>query len=121
MDDAISVIRSICLGLPDVVEKPFGGHSAPAFRVRDKMFAVVSEDRAALTVKAPKGVQAILVGSDPQRFFVPKYVGSKGWVGIRLEPDGVAERDEVAELIYESYVMTAPKRLVALWERNLGA
>ena len=38
-----------------------------------------------MTLKAPKGVQAILVASDPGRFFVPKYVGHIGWVGVRLD------------------------------------
>jgi len=114
----IDRIRAICLGLPEVVEKPFGGHTSPAFRVRDKMFAVVSEDRTSMTVKAPKGVQGILINSDPERFFYPKYVGSKGWVGIRLRPGPAPDWDEVAEIIFESYAMTAPKRLVAEWENT---
>jgi hypothetical protein len=112
----IARIRAICLGLPEVVEKPFGGHTSPAFRVRDKMFAVISEDRTSMTVKAPPGVQAILINSDPERFFVPKYVGSKGWVGIRLYPGAPPDWEEVGEIICESYAMTAPKRLVAQWE-----
>ena len=53
---AVTRIRAICLGLPEAVEKPFGGHTSPAFRVRDKMFAVISEDGTTMTVKAPKGV-----------------------------------------------------------------
>jgi hypothetical protein len=115
---AIARIRAICLGLPEVVEKPFGGHTSPAFRVRDKMFAVVSEDKTSMTVKAPKGVQGILINSDPERFFFPKYVGSKGWVGIRLSPGPPPDWEEVAEIILESYAMTAPKRLVTEWERS---
>ena len=115
---AIARIRAICLGLPEVVEKPVGGHTSPAFRVRDKMFAVVSEDKTSMTVKAPKGVQGILINSDPDRFFVPKYVGSKGWVGIRLGPGPPPDWEEVAEIIMESYAMTAPKRLVAEWENG---
>ena len=115
---AIARIRAIWLGLPEVVEKPFGGHTSRAFRVRDKMFAVVSEDKTSMTVKAPKGVQGILINSDPDRFFVPKYVGSKGWVGIRLGPGPPPDWEEVAEIIMESYAMTAPKRLVAEWENG---
>lgn len=112
-------IRTICLDLPEVVEKPFGGHSSPAFRVRDKMFVVVSEDQSSMTLKAPRGVQGILINSDPERFFVPKYVGSKGWVGVRLDLKAEPDWDEMAEMISESYVMTAPKRLVAQWEGSL--
>ena len=118
---AVARIRAICLGLPEAVEKPFGGHTSPAFRVRDKMFAVISEDGTTMTVKAPKGVQGILINSDPDRFFVPKYVGSKGWVGIRLGPGPPPDWEEVAEIIFESYAMTAPKRLVAQWEAGRGA
>jgi hypothetical protein len=112
-------IRDIALALPEAVEKPFGGHlSAPAFRVRDKFFVMCSEDAATINLKAPDGVQRILVGSDPDRFFVPKYVGPKGWVGVRIDPAAGPAPDwvEVAEMICESYCLIAPKRLVAQWE-----
>src|ERR1700690_3221829 len=100
---AVTRIRAICLGLPEAVEKPFGGHTAPSFRVRDKLFVMTSEDRTSLTLKAPKGVQQILVKGDPERYFVPKYVGKQGWVGVRLTLDAEPDWDELAELIWESY------------------
>jgi hypothetical protein len=50
-------IRAICLGLPDVAERPFGGHTSPAFRVRDKMFVVVSEDETSMTLHPPGGTE----------------------------------------------------------------
>ena len=109
---AVARIRAICLGLPEATEKPFGGHTSPTFRVRDKMFVVVAEDQASITLKAPKGVQGILVHSDPERFFVPKYVGSKGWVGVRLDLARPPDWEEMAEIIYESYSLLAPARLV---------
>jgi hypothetical protein len=114
----IGRIRKICLGLPEAMEKPFGGHASPAFRVRDKMFVVVGEDRTYLTTKAPPGVQGILINADPDRFFVPKYVGSKGWVGVRLDLATQPDWEELAEIIYESYCLLAPKRLVAQWEAD---
>jgi len=58
--------------------------------------------------KAPPGSQAILTGADPQRFFVPPYVGPKGWIGIRL--DSRADWKEVTALIERSYRLIAPKR-----------
>ncbi|HEX4216885.1 MAG TPA: MmcQ/YjbR family DNA-binding protein [Acidimicrobiales bacterium] len=109
--EPIEQLRGTCSRWPEVSERPFGGHTAPAFRVRDKMFLVVAEDRGSITCKAPPGVQQMLVASDPGRFFVPKYVGSKGWIGIRL--DGDPDWDEIAELAEDSYRMIAPKRLVA--------
>jgi hypothetical protein len=43
---------------------------------------------------------------------VPPYVGPKGWIGVRLDI-GTVDWDEVAEIVEESYRMTAGKRLVA--------
>ncbi|MGW3770310.1 MmcQ/YjbR family DNA-binding protein [Actinomadura verrucosospora] len=114
--DALLRIREICMSLPEVTEKPFGGHTAPSFRVRDKLFAMTSEDGLSLTFKAGPGVQEALVAEAPERFFVPKYVGAKGWVGARLDVDH--DWDEMAELIEDSYRLIAPKRLVDLLDRG---
>lgn len=72
---------------------------------------MVGEDRSSITFKAGPGVQEALVSGDPDRFFVPAYVGYKGWVGARLE----TEQDwlEIAELIEDSHRLIAPKRLAA--------
>ena len=107
-------VRSICLALPESEERPFSGHTAPAFRVRDKLFVMTSEDGTSMTMKAPIGAQQVLVTSEPERFFVPKYVGSKGWVGVRLDRRTAPDWDEMAEMIAESYCLTAPRRLAAL-------
>src|SRR4051794_35228510 len=98
--DVAERVREICLSLPEATEKPFGGHMAPSFRVRDKLFVMTSEDGLSLTFKAGPGVQDALVAEAPERFFVPKYVGVKGWVGARLDVD--QDWDEIAELIEDS-------------------
>jgi predicted DNA-binding protein (MmcQ/YjbR family) len=56
----------------------------------------------------------VLVGADPERFFVPPCLGHKGWVGVRLdrEPDW----EEVAALVRRSYRLIAPKRLATMIE-----
>ena len=111
-EEAAARIREICVSLPEAVEKPFGGHTAPSYRVGDKLFAMTGEDGRSLTFKAGPGVQEALVASDPERFFVPKYVGRNGWVGARL--DVGQDWDEIAGLIEDSYRLIAPKRLVRL-------
>ena len=112
---ALTRLRKLCLALPEATEKEAWG--SPTFRVRDKLFAHYLNDhhgdgRVALWCKAPVGDQDVLVESDPKVFFVPPYVGHKGWIGVRLDRD--PDWDEVAELLEESYRMTAPKRLLAL-------
>ena len=72
------------------------------------------DGRPALWFKATPGVQAELVGEEPERFFIPPYVGPRGWVGLRLDID--LDWGEVAEIVTESWRLTAPKRLIAQWE-----
>lgn len=116
-DDAtLEKLRAICLPYPECAET--GGVGSPSFKVRDKIFAMrhpmrlPSGDRPSLWLKAQKGLQAALVGSAPDRFAVPPYIGHRGWVAIFL--DGACDWDELADLVDESYRMTAPKRLVKL-------
>ena len=82
----------------------------PTYRIANKIFAMErpQDDALAVWCKAPPGSLAILTGADPKRFFVPPYVGPKGWIGIRL--DRRADWKEVAALIARSYGLIAPKR-----------
>jgi predicted DNA-binding protein (MmcQ/YjbR family) len=120
--DALERLRAICLALPEATEK-LTWDDTPTFRVRDKIFAMFSTDhrdgRVSMWCKAPPGAQEALVGSDPERFFVPPYVGRNGWIGVRF--NGAVDWDEVAEMAAESYEMTAPKKLRALMAQPRSA
>ena len=111
-------LTSVCERLPEVEQLPAGeGGRHVAFRVRNKNFAYFTDDlhgnvRLELHCKAPPGEQEALVGAEPDRFFVPPYLGHRGWVGVWLDV-GSVDWDEVADLMTEAYRMTAPKRLVA--------
>jgi predicted DNA-binding protein (MmcQ/YjbR family) len=108
----IDRLRAICLALPEATEKEAWGD--PTFRVRDKIFAMEKrgDGRISVWCKAPPGSQAMLVAADARRFFVPPYVGSKGWIGVRL--DDKPDWDEVAAVVRRSYQLIAPKKLAAL-------
>jgi len=110
----IDRLRAICLALPEAEERETWGD--PTFRVREKIFAMEKsgDGRVSLWCKAPPGSQMVLVGADPERFFVPPYVGHKGWVGVRL--DGKPDWDEVGRIVTRSYRLVAPKRLAGLVE-----
>jgi predicted DNA-binding protein (MmcQ/YjbR family) len=107
----IDRLREICLALPEAAEKEAWGD--PTFRVRDKIFAMQKrgDGRVSVWLKAPEGSQTILVGADPGRYFVPPYVGHKGWIGVRL--DAGPDWAQVAALVKRSYRLIAPKRLAA--------
>lgn len=64
-----------------------------------------------MTLKGDRGVQGALIGSNPDRYFMPKYVGPKGWVGVWLTHPAGIDWDELEELILESYCLIAPKKL----------
>jgi hypothetical protein len=55
-------------------------------------------------------VQAAVVAADPLRYFVPPYVGHRGWLGVRL--DRGLDWDQVAGAIEDAYAVVAPARLV---------
>jgi predicted DNA-binding protein (MmcQ/YjbR family) len=112
MDEIIDRLRGICLALPEATEG--GGVGNPTFRVRDKIFAMQHrvDGRPSMWCKAPPGAQDILVSSNPAQFFVPPYVGQHGWVGLWLDID--LDWGLVADLVEDSYRMTAPKRLLKL-------
>lgn len=102
-------LRSICLALPEAIEKEAWGD--PTFRVRDRIFAMEKrgDGRVSVWCKAAPGSQAILVGAEPELFFVPPYVGAKGWIGMRL--DAKPDWTEVAAIVQRSYRLIAPRKL----------
>ena len=114
-DDELRRVREICLELPEVTERP--SHGSPAWFIRDKKTIVMFLDdhhgdgRLALWCAAPPGVQALMVDEDPVRFFVPPYVGHRGWLGVRLDID--VDWDEVAGIVEDAFRTIAPKTLVA--------
>jgi len=120
--DPVGRVRKICLALPEVTERL--SHGAPTWFVRDrKTFATAwdnhhGDQRLGLICAAPPGVQPQLVDEEPDRFYVPAYVGHRGWIGVRLdrEPDW----DEIAQILLDAYVCVAPAKLVAMLEDRSG-
>lgn len=108
----ITRLRRICLALPEAFEQETWGEVT--FRVRGKIFVLAHEDEkgACFSCKAPPGSQQVLVSAAPRRFYVPAYVGPKGWVGMRLH--GRPDWGEVEKIVRRSYQLVAPKRLAML-------
>lgn len=109
----IERLRKICIAFPGVTEKL--SHAEPTWFAK-KVFVMTSDhhhdDRVGFWCPAPPGAQDAYVGSDPERFFVPPYVGGKGWLGVRLDVPKL-DWDEIAEIIEEAYRQVAPKKLIA--------
>ena len=112
---ALKRVRAAAMALPEATERM--SHGAPTFFVDGKKTFVMFHDdhhgdgRLALWVAAPPGVQAAMIDEDPEQFFFPPYVGSRGWLGVRLDRD--PDWDEVTAIVLEAYRSVAPKKLLA--------
>ncbi|OLF19664.1 MmcQ/YjbR family DNA-binding protein [Actinophytocola xanthii] len=100
----------------DLPEATASGDQHLTLAVRKKTFGYFLDDHhgdgiVGVALKAAAGEQDALVRSDPSRYYVPSYLGSKGWVGVRLDVDGV-DWGEVRELITEAYRLQAPRTLL---------
>jgi len=107
MTTIIESVREICLGMPDTEE--IVSHGSPTYKAAGKAFAIYSlnhhgDDKVALLVNLSIETQQMLVSSAPKIFFVPPYVGHKGWVGIELNKG--LNWNRVAQLAFDGYCRT---------------
>ena len=107
-------LRRLCLALPEATERL--SHGEPTWFIRDKkVFVMFSTHHhggpLGFWCAAPFGMQQALVEAAPDRYFVPPYVGHRGWVGVRL--DVPVDWDEIADIVKDAYRMVAPKTLAA--------
>jgi hypothetical protein len=115
-------VRAVCLRFPETEERL--SHGEPTwFAGGRKVFVMYADhhhdDREAFWAAAPDGAQDALVSDDPSRYFVPPYVGHRGWVGVYLDgPD--PDWDRIEEIVEDAFRMVATKTLVARWESQPG-
>jgi hypothetical protein len=114
-DARLARVTQICLSLPETARLYSGQHAR--FLVRKKTFTYYVDNHhgdgiVAINVKAPAGDNVKLVEANPDRFYIPAYVGPQGWVGLRLDTADV-DWNEVHRLIVASYRLIAPNTLAA--------
>ena len=113
--DISQAVREVCLWFPETTEVI--SHGSPDFRVRGKTFATYvinhhGDGRVALWLNAPAGAQELYTKQEPKHYFVPPYVGPRGWLGVQLDK-GISWK-RVAKLVREAYEKVAPPALTAL-------
>ena len=106
-------VTAICRALPSAEHVDQGNHTT--YRVRGKVFAYFLDDHhgdgiVSVCVKSQRGENVDRARLDPERFYLPAYIGPRGWFGMRLDRGRVSWR-EVAEVVEQSYRLTAPKTL----------
>jgi hypothetical protein len=114
-------VIKICSDLPEVSYEEVGtGHIA--FKIRKKIFSYYLFDHhgdgmIAFCCKSTLSEQRRLIREDADSFFVPAYLGSRGWIAIRLDLDEV-DWETVTELVRQAYQAIAPRKLAALVEQE---
>jgi len=114
-DKRLVKTSKICLALPEATREVMGDHAG--FYVRKRTFAYFLNNHhgdgiVALACKVLPGDNKALAASNPERFYLPAYIASRGWVALRLDI-GAVDWEEVAELVTGSYQLVAPKTLAA--------
>jgi hypothetical protein len=105
-------LRKICLAIPGAVEKLSHGEPTWFAGEKGKVFAMFDNhhhggEHISVYVPATHEVQEALVAEDPGRYWVPPYVGHKGWVAIVL--DTGPDWKMVARLVQEGFAMVASR------------
>jgi predicted DNA-binding protein (MmcQ/YjbR family) len=106
-------LTKICLSLPETTRQLLGSHAS--FLVRKRIFAYFLNNHhgdgiVAVTAKVLPGDNQALAAAQPARFYLPAYIGPRGWVALRLDA-GKLDWEEVRDLVATSYRLMAPKRL----------
>ena len=109
-------VMRICHVLPEARYEIHARHAT--FLVRQTVFAYYLNDHhgdgiIGVVGKVLPGDNAALIAAHPAKYYMPAYVGPRGWVGLRLDVAGV-DWNEVAELLVGSYKLVAPNRLALL-------
>ena len=115
-DGRLARLMKICLALPEAIQEPAARHAT--FLVRKHVFAYYLNDHhgdgiSSVCCKVLPGDNEALIAAHPERFYMPAYIGPRGWVALRLDVGGL-DWNEVAELVVGSYRLIAPKRLALL-------
>ena len=113
LDPRLDRVSKIALALPETSREMQGKHAG--FRVRKKVFVYYLDDHhgdgiVGVNCKVLPNDNTALIAANPERFYMPAYIGSRGWVGLRLDT-GAVDWEEVGELIAGSYRLVAPKTL----------
>jgi predicted DNA-binding protein (MmcQ/YjbR family) len=106
-------LSEICLSLPEAERRDMNDHAD--FRVRGKVFAYFlnnhhGDNIVSVCCKSALGENVDRASREPNRFYLPAYIGPRGWFGLRLD-GGAIDWSEVRNLVELSYELVAPKRL----------
>ena len=114
-DPRLTRVTALCLALPEAVRIVHTDHAD--FRVRKKVFAYFLNNHhgdgiVSVCCKSELGENTDRVHNDPERYYLPAYIGKRGWFGLRLDRSPINWRD-VENALQLSYCLAAPRVLAS--------
>ena len=114
IDRRLQRLTQICGALPGAERVLAGDHAS--FRVRGKVFAYFLDNHhgdgiVSVCCKSSLGEHVDRASRDPERYYLPAYIGARGWFGLRLDREAV-DWAEVRNVVELSYRLVAPRTLV---------
>jgi len=119
-DARLRKLSAICMALPETERRFIGDHAD--FRARGKVFAYFLNSHhgdgiVSVCCKSALGENVDRASREPKRFYLPAYIGPRGWFALRLDL-GAIDWNEVKHIVELSYCLAAPKTLVRAFERQ---
>jgi phosphoribosylglycinamide formyltransferase-1 len=117
-DPRLRRLTTVCLAMPEAVRATSRDHAA--FRVRGKVFVYFLNNHhgdgiVSICCRSELGENVDRAHREPKRFYLPAYIGSRGWFGLRID-GGKIDWAEVKNLVELSYRLAAPKTLLKALE-----
>jgi hypothetical protein len=107
-------VRSFAIALPRTHEALV--HDRVKFRVGQIVYVAFSRDESVMCFAFPKEEREFLVGSDPDKFLMPRESDLRfNWVCVRL---AAIDATEMRELVLDAWRMVVPKKVAAAYEED---
>jgi predicted DNA-binding protein (MmcQ/YjbR family) len=106
-DTAAGRIDALCLALPGATRE--NGTDHVTYRVKGRPFAYFLDGHdpdgiVSLCCRAAAGENEDRARREPDRFYLPRYIGKRGWFGLRLDRGRIRWR-EVGDLLAASHAI----------------
>jgi hypothetical protein len=86
-----------------------------AFKVGGKLFVRLHQDGDSIVVRIDEKERAMRMQAGPKAFYITDHFAPYPWMLVRLS---AVRRDDLADLLEESWRLRAPKRLLAEYDAN---
>jgi hypothetical protein len=110
----VADVRAFAMQLPRTHEALV--HDRVKFRVGQIVYVAFSRDESVMGFGFPKDEREFLVGSDPDKFLMPRESDMRfNWVEVRL---AALDATEMRELVLDAWRMVVPKKVAAAYEEG---